>query len=421
MHARDLVIFRLLKSLRQMHRADTWLLSMINQFLRVQCVLCGALYKSLEDRDRHQSICQIRFLSLSYYYGQSMETLEPLHNLYTADKIREIENRHAYQQIAALGEKVMEGRVLTTHKIGNLATAFDDDDRSSVGGKEREEAAATTKRDGQKVLSSFQRILMEETDVDLVFESGNRSKERSEADPSLVAYDEDTDEAASNKDDDEEEEPAYKRPKTSSPVASLPDIEIQAVDEPSQAAWGPTEEDFNSSSTAKNKGKGKKSDEATTKAASGEGSGRSSTAEEESPKKKKKRSYDKPFTPITYLDALEADKDLSIPQVRRSAPPTDPERVMFPPPSTKRLHPFQRSASTGRSDDGQACPKRKKKSASFYKKAKELVHIQMQQLKKLSDSMKSTDDDDAVVSSDSNADKDDIEEIEDDDEDAEAR
>ena len=35
--------------------------------------------------------------------------------------------------------------------------------------------------------------------------------------------------------------------------------------------------------------------------------------------------------------------------------------------------------------------------------------------------MKSTDNDDAVVSSDSNADKDDIEEIEDDDEDAEAR
>ena len=195
----------------------------------------------------------------------------------------------------------------------------------------------------------------------------------------------------------------------------MPDIEIQAVDEPSQAAWGPTEEDFNSPSTAKNKGKGKKSDEATTKAGSGEGSGRSSRAEEESPKKKKKRIYDKPFTPITYLEALEEDKDLSLPQVRRSAPPTNPEQVMFPPPSTKRLHPFQRSASTGRSGDGQMAQKRKEKSASFYKKAKELVHIQMQQLKRFSDSMKSTEDDDAVVSSDE------IEEVEDNDEDTEAR
>ena len=44
-----------------------------------------------------------------------------------------------------------------------------------------------------------------------------------------------------------------------------------------------------------------------------------------------------------------------------------------------------------------------------------VVHIQMQQLKRFSDSMKSTEDDDAVVSSDE------IEEVEDNDEDTEAR
>ena len=429
-HSSVLVLCRLLKSLRQAHRADTWLLKKINQYLRVQCVLCGALYKSLEDRDRHQSVCLIRFLSLSYYYGQSMTTLEPLQNRYTADRLRQMEEEHAHLQMATLGDKVMEGRMFTSHKVGDLSTAFDEDDRSSVGDRQGEEGEGTS-RSSQEVLSSFQRVLREEINLDLVIQH-QRVKDKSPArssDNLLVQYDDDSDEAAaSNKD---EEEPAYKRQRINSPVASpLPDVEIQpaVVEENSQALlpktnnnnnWGPTREDFQTAAAGKEK-KGAKT------SAGGSGSVRSATTGEGSPKKKRRTNQESP-TLIRYLKEGKERPEVSVVKTRRDAPPTNPERVMFPSPQTKRLHPFQRDAPLIESK--KKSPKRKKgpNGAQCYKKAVELISLQMSQLQQLQatwlppsddedDNGESGNDEDAVavISSDSNVD---IEEEEEEEED----
>ena len=186
-------MFRLLKALRKAYRADSWLLNEINTYLLVQCVMCGSLHRTLTDRNKHQAVCIIRFLSLSFYYGQSMTSLEPLLGLYAKEKVRELENAHALQQMSTLVEKVMEVQVFSPQKVANLTAAFDEVNEDATSAGEGGEDQGVHGQISPNILSSFQRIIMQETDLDLMFRtdeedpSSKASKEKRRRDESIEA------------------------------------------------------------------------------------------------------------------------------------------------------------------------------------------------------------------------------------------
>ena len=239
-HADRLVLSRLLKALRKAHRTDTWLLKKIDFYLRVQCVLCGTLYKSLDERDRHQNVCQIRFLSLSYYFGQSINTLAPLQGLYAEEKQLALETDHALQQMHLLAEKVMEGQLFSgATRAANLAGAFAEEDESTsvdpAEGGSREEERGT-----REVLGSFQKVMMEETELDLMFRTDQddpSSKASKENDEHFDVVDNSDYEGEEEEEDDKAEEPGYKRSETAGEPAVGDIVEI----EPAVVEEGPAE------------------------------------------------------------------------------------------------------------------------------------------------------------------------------------
>ena len=363
-HSDRLVLSRLLRSLRQAHRADTWLLKKIDFYLRVQCVLCDTLYKSLDERDRHQNVCQIRFLSLSYYYGQSINTLAPLQGLYAEEKQLALENDHALQQMHSLAEKVMEGRLFSgAARAANLAGAFEEDEGTSAdpaeGGAREEER---TTRD---VLGSFQKVMMEETELDLMFRSD-------QDDPSSKASkehdDDDDDDGRFNvaeesdyeggEEDDEAEGPGYKRAETAGEPAVGDIVEIEpTVVEESPAEFPPSTS--NAAELPKRRGS------------------KTTTVDEDGAQKKKRRNSDE--------CRQKARKDKVVHFVSEDE---DPEVAMFK--SSKR------SASTTL---GKA-KKRKTGKKESAKQIREKIKMQMQQLHNLYDTLCSRD---SEASSDSPA------------------
>ena len=150
-----------------------------------------------------------------------MSTLEPLQSLYTKEKIREMENSHALQQMTLLGEKVMEAGHVVQHKIGDLSTAFEDDETTSAGGGEVQGEAGGNDQERQRdVATSFQRIVREETDLDLVFRSDHddtsskayrRERQRDEGsnvEEGLTAEDSDSTPLRDEQDDDDDDNEA---------------------------------------------------------------------------------------------------------------------------------------------------------------------------------------------------------------------
>ena len=378
-HEDELILFRLLKALRKAFRADTNLLKNINTYLRVQCVLCGSMYKTREDRDRHQAVCIVRFLTLSYYYGQTMTTLEPLQGLYAKEKIRELEQSHALQQMTALGEKIMEGQVLPSHKVANLTGAFDDDNTEDGDNESAGTGVHGERR--KEIITSFQRIMRDETDLDLMFRSDHD-------DPSSKAYknknlpsgsgvvdsvliddagSEEMTDYADNEDDDDERPPKRSKMVAFTEEPAIHEIEMEeAVIEEDPQELLPTQMEM--SEKGKGKGKGRNvrresDDDNNDEGPSNQSKQRKKREENKGDGSRKKLTRkDKIPTPIDYLDKIDESADEQ----------GDPESTMFP---------RRRRVRT----------KKRDKASKKYQKTKELIRIQMRQLAALSKSLITSD------------------------------
>ena len=348
------------------------------------------MYKTREERDRHQSVCIVRFLTLSYYYGATMTTLEPLQGLYAKEKIRELEQAHALQQMTALGEKIMEGQVLSSHKVANLTGAFDDDNTednegagNGVHGERRKE-----------IITSFQRIMRDETDLDLMFRSDHddpsstvyKKKDRNLPSGSGVedsvliddASEKETSDFADNEDDNEE--PPPKRPRTVSfteEPTTIEDIHMQeAVIEEDPQELLPTQLEM--SGKGKGKGKGGKnvsneSDDDTEEGPSIQSKQRRKNEEaKDDGSRQRLTKKAKIRTPIAYLDEIDESGEEQ----------GDPESTMFPQ---------RRVAASVTAGVRRVKTKKRDRASKKYKQTKELIRIQMRQLAAVSKSLATSD------------------------------
>ena len=114
------------KSLKELFKEDTSLSAVIDSYLLVTCCLCNQLFLDSASRSNHElNICLKRFLSLSVYYGMPVST-EVHDGLYGANKRKESETEHCFNQIkklsAALAQEIslLNVRLTTTPPAEDL-------------------------------------------------------------------------------------------------------------------------------------------------------------------------------------------------------------------------------------------------------------------------------------------------------------
>ena len=122
--------------------------------------LYPSLYLLVKKKQRHASgVCLMRFLTLSFAYGDPMWDTAPLQSHYNTNKVRETELAHGRQQMKLLADRLEQQSNPTHPKSGSqrlprvvsMNDETDDDDDN------------TTRR----YVKSFRRILREHTDNDI--------------------------------------------------------------------------------------------------------------------------------------------------------------------------------------------------------------------------------------------------------------
>ena len=115
--------------------------------MHCQCSLCGFLTSNKKSREEHEVTCLARHLSLSFYYAEPLNT-EMFCSKYLEDRRKESVNEHLVSQLNLLSEAL---------RLGDFPNS--------------EKSVHSIDQTAKIQRLTFDRVLVEETEMDLKFSS----------------------------------------------------------------------------------------------------------------------------------------------------------------------------------------------------------------------------------------------------------